>query len=70
MPKETKKFVKCPSCGGSGQKTGGTSAAIAEAIRHGYSNSYECECCLGKGKVVEGTNPDWWKKSDNETGGR
>jgi hypothetical protein len=65
-----KKMVKCPDCGGSGRKQGGVSEAIKEAVRHGYNNSYECECCLGSGKVPEGTDPDWWKVSDNATGGR
>jgi DnaJ-class molecular chaperone len=65
-----KEMVRCPDCGGSGSKSVGRSVAMNEAIRHGFPSTYGCECCGGTGKVEKGTDPDWWKISDNASGGR
>lgn len=64
MKKSRHNYIKCPTCEGRGFRVGGTSKAQPDA------STWECECCYGSGQIHKDTNPDWWKTSDNEIGGR
>lgn len=64
------KRVICPRCHGHGVVDKGRSIQGDRSQSFGNSSTYPCECCQGTGSIPEGTDPDWWKVSDNATGGR
>lgn len=63
-------MVDCPRCKGQGVMDNGKSVQSELTRYYGGRGTHRCECCLGTGKVGEGTDPNWWKVSDNSVGGR